>query len=226
MSDNPFKKLKKIKVEREKAEPARKAPSPEPPPPDEEDAFFKAMSGVTPLDGKEKIASTKKPPAPRSPAEDDSASTLEKLVNGELDFELEYTDEYMHGHVRGLDSKIFRRLKAGTYAVETHLDMHGMTMDQAYDSLLFFLREAYLSGNRTVLLIPGRGLGSPMGRGVLKRELQTWLTREPLKRVVLAYCTAQPSHGGAGALYVLLRRKRKGQGKVNFDRAGFFGEEW
>jgi DNA-nicking Smr family endonuclease len=52
---------------------------------------------------------------------------------------------------------------------------------------------------------------------VLKEELKTWLTRDPLKRVVLAFVTALPRHGGAGALYVLLRKYKKIKGKVRWE---------
>ncbi len=52
---------------------------------------------------------------------------------------------------------------------------------------------------------------------MLKEELKTWLTRDPLKRVVLAFVTALPRHGGAGALYVLLRKYKKIKGKVRWE---------
>ena len=124
----------------------------------------------------------------------------------------------MHGYVRGLDSKIFQQLKAGRLSAEGHLDLHGQNADQALDSLLFFMRESYLAGRRMVLVIPGRGKNSPRGLGILRQELQTWLTREPLRRIVLAFCTAQPKDGGTGAIYVLLRKMKKQQGKVAWDK--------
>jgi DNA-nicking Smr family endonuclease len=114
----------------------------------------------------------------------------------------------MHGFVRGLDSKIFQQLKAGRLSVEGHLDLHGQNADQALDALLFFMRKSYLAGRRAVIVVPGRGRNSPGGLSILRQELQSWLTREPLKRIVLAFCTAQPKDGGAGALYVLLRKQK------------------
>jgi len=83
---------------------------------------------------------------------------------------------------------------------------------------LQFVREHYLAGKRCLLVIPGRGANSPGGVAVLKEELKAWLTRDPLKRVVLAFATALPRHGGAGALYVLLRKFKKSKGKVRFER--------
>lgn len=88
-----------------------------------------------------------------------------------------------------------------------------MTSDQAHESLLFFIRESYLQGHRCILVVTGRGINSPGGQSILRRETETWLTRDPLKRVVLAFCTAQPKDGGAGAIYVLLRKQKKDPGE-------------
>ena len=68
-----------------------------------------------------------------------------------------------------------------------------------------------------MLVVPGRGRNSPDGQGVLRGKLQTWLTQEPFKRVVLAFCTAQPHDGGPGSVYVLLRKYRK-KGRVYWER--------
>jgi DNA-nicking Smr family endonuclease len=42
---------------------------------------------------------------------------------------------------------------------------------------------------------------------VLKERMSSWLKRGSLKRLVLAFATAQPCDGGAGAMYVLLRKR-------------------
>lgn len=227
--NNPFEKLKKLKIKPKKAAKPPEPPkeSEQRPEPGEDAMFAAAMGGIKPLKGSSgrDVAPDTQPRPPLQQPEDDGAATMAKILDGRIDFDLEFSDEYMHGQVKGLDSKVFRRLKAGQYAVEAHLDLHGMTLEQAYDALLFFLREAYFSGRRVVLLIPGRGKGSPQGLSLLKREIQHWLTREPLKRVVLAYCTALPRHGGAGALYVMLRKQRKDVGKVAFDRGAFWSED-
>ena len=58
-----------------------------------------------------------------------------------------------------------------------------------------------------MLVITGRGLG-PEGPGVLKSAVPRWLEQGALRRRILAVAAAQPRHGGAGALYLLLRRQR------------------
>lgn len=221
--------LKKLKFpERSKPHRPKIATKPKPEPvvqredEDDSDLFARAMQGVDPMnaDSGRQVDARPEPPVAPDPEDPDAEGrqTMEAFLRGDVEFELEFTEEYMFGHVRGLDQRDLTKLKNGLFSCEAHLDMHGMSSDQAYDSLLFFLRESYLQAKRCVLLIPGRGLGSPGGVGLLRQELQRWLTREPLRRIVLAFCTALPKHGGAGALYVLLRKRKKAEGKVQWER--------
>ena len=190
--------------------------------PPDEDLFLNAMQGVQQMSGAKgrQVAPAPKP----SPGitiddpEENARQDLQRFIRGDVEFELEYTEEYMYGYVRGLDIKTFQQLKAGALSVAAHIDLHGMTADQAQDNLLFFIRESYMQNHRCVLVVTGRGTNSPGGQSVLRRETETWLTRDPLKRVVLAFCTAQPKDGGAGALYVLLRKQKKNEGKIQWDK--------
>lgn len=184
----------------------------------DEATFFNAMQGVQPMGGTGRQVQPPPPPPVDFDDDDDDTRLMRQAMQGSIEFDLELSDEYMHGFVRGLDSKIFQQLKAGRLSAEGHLDLHGQNADQAYDSLLFFMRESYLAGRRAVIVVPGRGKNSPNGLSVLRQEIQSWLTREPLRRIVLAFCTAQPRDGGTGALYVLLRKIRKSQGKVAWDK--------
>ena len=186
---------------------------------DDKALFLSAMAGVKPLNKKgRQIPGLNSLSPPSFQKYKSNQDELEKFLRGEIEFDIQFSDEYVEGYVHGLDSRIFRKLKNGGFSVQAHLDMHGMNTDQARLALLYFMREQYSQNKRCVLLIPGRGLNSPLGIGVLKREVQHWLTREPLKRVVLAFCTALPKHGGTGALYVLLRKYKKTRGKVIWDK--------
>lgn len=213
---------KKGQVAPAKPQAKKAAAEPEPGAPGEDDGlFFRAMQGVEQISGAGRQIQPPPPPMPEPESDDDGdaeARLMRQAMTGDVAFELELSDEYMHGFVRGLDSKIFQQLKAGRLSAEGHLDLHGQNADQALDALLFFMRESYLAGRRMVLVIPGRGKNSPQGLSILRQQIQAWLTREPLRRIVLAFCTAQPRDGGAGALYVLLRRMKKQQGKVAWDR--------
>ncbi len=189
--------------------------------------FHSMMKDVVPLKGKGRTVTLHDRPKPSPacpPREHDVLDSLRRIVEGESEFELEFSGEYMQGHVRGLDSALLRNLKAGSLSMEAHVDLHGLNLEQARSCLLDFIKDAYISGKRGVLVVTGRGKGSLMGIPVIKQEVQHWLTQEPLRRVVLAFCSALPKEGGVGAMYVLIRKYKRNFGKVRWERDGFFRE--
>lgn len=107
----------------------------------------------------------------------------------------------------GLDRATAERLKRGMHPIEARLDLHGMTRSEAHRALLGFIADSRAAGRRCVLVITGRGLatGEP---GILRRAVPRWLDEPGLRPQVLAIAAAQPRHGGTGALYLLLRRRR------------------
>jgi DNA-nicking Smr family endonuclease len=203
---------------------AQPAPTPAAPvdPDAEADVFLSAMSGVKTLDGESGRAvpkKTKEPEAPKLSTEEAlSRERVHKLLHDDIAFDMDYAEGYQYGQVQGLDPKIFNKLKAGSYDVEARLDLHGMTVDEACHTLLDFMRKQYQLGHRYLLLVTGRGKNSPMGRSIIREEMQYWLTRDPLRQVVLAFVSAQPRDGGPGALYVLLRKYKKSIGKINWEK--------
>ena len=106
----------------------------------------------------------------------------------------------------GYDRANAERLKRGLHRIEARLDLHGMTQAEAHGELAAFIAAARAAGRRCVLVITGRGLGQS-GPGVLKSSVPRWLEEPELRRHVLAIAPAQPQHGGAGATYLLLRRR-------------------
>jgi len=107
----------------------------------------------------------------------------------------------------GIDRANAERLKRGKHSVEARLDLHGMTQDEAHRALAVFIRGARSGGKRCVLVITGRGRA---GGGVLRSAVPRWLDEPEIRPHLLAIATAQPRDGGAGALYVMLRRTRTG----------------
>jgi DNA-nicking Smr family endonuclease len=83
-----------------------------------------------------------------------------------------------------------------------------MIAAQAKGAVDAFLEASVRAGHRCVLIVHGRGLNSKDQVPVLKERLKSWLARGSAARRVLAFTTARPCDGGAGALYVLLRRDR------------------
>jgi len=132
----------------------------------------------------------------------DAIFASEMTSSGEVRFR--HTDEYMSGCCEGIRSDICVDLHAGRIPAQDHLDMHGMSLDEAKLALQRFIRDARARGLRCVNVIHGRGLRSPEGP-VLKEGLRNWLETGSLRKWVLAYATAPRKQGGPGATYLLLR---------------------
>jgi DNA-nicking Smr family endonuclease len=110
-----------------------------------------------------------------------------------------------------IERRLKQRLARGSQSIDARIDLHGRTQEQAHDALLRFLQKAQTSGAKIVLVITGKG-GSAEAfaseRGVLKRQVPLWLQLPEFRSYVLAVEEAHSAHGGAGALYVRLRRAR------------------
>jgi DNA-nicking Smr family endonuclease len=108
-----------------------------------------------------------------------------------------------------LDRRTRQRLARGTFEIDGRLDLHGRTQNEAHGALLRFLRRAQADGARFVLVITGKGAGAGddrRERGVLKRQVPLWLKLPEFRAYVSGFEEAHIGHGGAGALYVRLRR--------------------
>lgn len=112
------------------------------------------------------------------------------------------------GKAVDLDRRTAERLKRGQLPIEARLDLHGMTQEDAHAALARFVGASRAMGRRCVLVITGKGRPNAEGGGVLKQSVPRWLNEPSLRAQVLAFAAAQPQHGGAGALYVLLKRVR------------------
>jgi DNA-nicking Smr family endonuclease len=176
----------------------------------EDELWQLATDGVAPLtDRSEKIRPEPTPISVAMPPLDPELAAydeLRALVDGESPFDLADGDEFIEGAVQGLDPGILRRLKRGDYAVQGHLDLHGLTQKEARAALEPYLARARADGRRCVLVVHGRGLHSKDQVPVLKSALKRWLSTARFSESVLAFATARPHDGGAGAVYLLLRR--------------------
>jgi DNA-nicking Smr family endonuclease len=91
--------------------------------------------------------------------------------------------------------------------IGARLDLHGLDQDRARQALEAFLRRAFDEGWRAVLVITGKGV---QGDGVLRKRAPDWLAAPQLSHIVAGISEASRRHGGEGALYVALKRKRRG----------------
>lgn len=109
-----------------------------------------------------------------------------------------------------LDRRARGRIARGSTEIEGKLDLHGYQQAAAKNRLLHFLGEAQHREKSLVLVITGKGtVTSADGeRGVLKRQVPLWLAQPEFRTLVIGFEEAAPSHGGAGALYVRVRRRK------------------
>lgn len=112
-----------------------------------------------------------------------------------------------HGESPGVDKRTAQRFKRGRMDIDGTIDLHGMTQEAAHIALHRFVEGGAAGGKRCLLVITGKGT---RGEGVLRGAVPRWLNDERLRRHILSYSHAQPHHGGTGALYVLLKRRRQG----------------
>lgn len=113
-----------------------------------------------------------------------------------------------------MDAKSFSRMSKGKLSPEARIDLHGMTVAEAHPELIRFILNAHSEGLRLVLVITGKGKPGPdfgpipQRYGILKHQVPNWLRSPPLGGLILQVSDAHLKHGGAGALYVYLRRAR------------------
>lgn len=111
-----------------------------------------------------------------------------------------------------LEHRYRKQIVRGSKQIDARIDLHGLTQPHAHDRLRRFVHEAQARGHKVVLVITGKGGGPENAymdeRGILRRMVPQWLAMPDLRHVVIGYEEAHTSHGGAGALYVRIRRRR------------------
>jgi len=194
----------------------------------EKDLFLKEMSGVKPLqrEPRERLI--------RQSAEGNvelrrqaATEPLHEKINPLLDEGVDPLDAwYVLDFKRpGIQHGVYKKLRMGRYDIDARLDLHRMTVKQAREEVKQFIDEAGKLGLRTLLILHGKGQRKVEQEktAVLKGYVNHWLQQ---LEMVQAFHSAQPVHGGTGAVYVLLRksadkkrenRERFLKGRVPYD---------
>jgi DNA-nicking Smr family endonuclease len=114
---------------------------------------------------------------------------------------------------KAVDPAIRRKVGRGRIDIDGRIDLHGMTQNEARGALHRFLQASFARGDRTVLVITGKGVridsdyvAAMTERGVLRTMLPIWLSEPSLMPLVSGWSPAARGHGGEGAWYVRLRR--------------------
>ena len=179
---------------------------------DDDQAFLSAMGDVEPLPQKERARINRRPDAKQPLISHEVDEDLEvmaqlaDLISGNSEFDLRYSDEFVWGASPGIGPDLMDRLAGGAFPIQDYLDLHGFSEEDALKQVEDFLVRSMTKNLRHVLIVHGRGAGSPDGVPILKRALTQALSQKRLRKRVLAFCTALQRDGGTGAMYVLLRK--------------------
>jgi DNA-nicking Smr family endonuclease len=108
-----------------------------------------------------------------------------------------------------LERRLRQKLARGRAAPDAAIDLHGMRRQEAFAALREFLARVQIEGARLVLVVTGKGRVVSEGgaAGVLRKSVPNWLRGAEYHAIVLGFEEASRPHGGAGALYVRLRRR-------------------
>ncbi len=174
---------------------------------DEKILFQQAMRGVKPLKNTPKRSAQSPRPLPplvhkRSQSSQRSHTPAPPLSDAVA--ELVTAEAIVSYQQVTLPKKRWQQLRTGAINLTAHLDLHGLSSEHARAALCSFISQQYQRQHRCLLIIHGKG-GRHHEAPVLKNLVPHWLKQLP---EILAFHSAQPKDGGAGALYVLLKKPR------------------
>ncbi len=135
----------------------------------------------------------------------------------ETDFDVRYSDLFIRGRSKDVSARTAKSLEEGRFAVHSHVDLHGMVLEDAMARVDEFIADTQRRGERCVLVVTGKGNNSPGQKGVLRHSIPEWLARGPSARRVLAFSSARNCDGGSGALYVLLRKAPSSKSRISVE---------
>ncbi len=173
---------------------------------EEEELWARVTATITPL-SRESLSKSAEllPFAPAAPAPDATPKPRGRVPPPRPAVRSAVPRVTVHG---GLDGHWDRRLRSGTVAVDRTLDLHGYTLDTAWEAIDRTLERAVDAGDRVVLLITGHARPGepPVQRGKIRAAVHDWLGVSRHADRIAAVRSAHKRHGGGGSLYIILRR--------------------
>lgn len=172
-------------------------------PEDDLSSFQKAMKGVKPIKN-DRIDLYAHPDNSR-PFKDSNQypdNEQQPVLSDEQEATEVTGEEFIFFARPGLQFKAQKQLRQGKVIIDDHLDLHGLTIDEAREILLEFIQYAQKRQIRCIRLVHGKGYRAKSNKPVLKNKVNSWLRQHP---DVLAFSSAQPKDGGTGAVYILIK---------------------
>ena len=165
-------------------------------------AWQEAVSGIKRI--KSDIVVLKKKPAKKKQTE----VSIPFVSRNGFSEDLELADFH------NVDNATARKIRRNKFEVEGKLDLHGYTVDAAYEKVRNFIFESYNQGKRCVLIVTGKGYKQEdedifSSKGVLREKVPEWLNGFDVRPLILSISNPPEKLGGRGALYIILRRHRK-----------------
>ena len=188
---------------------------------DESDLFKQEMGDVKPLKQALRVPLSKHGDSELSKqARRQSATEVLSKDNNHLSGDyVEMLDPYYPLEFKraGVQHGVFKKLKQGKYTQEARLDLHRMTVERARREVFEFIKQSNEYDLRNVTIVHGKGSHGQSDQALLKSYVNKWL---PEMEEVQAFCSAQPQHGGLGAVYVQLRKSetKKQENRDRFNR--------
>lgn len=188
--------------------------------------FMQEMQDVAPIKVVERVELVREQLSEGARKARQEAAQREQIKDGNhlRDDLIELLDPYYPlSFVRnGIQHNVFRKLKQGKYHSEARLDLHRMTVEKARHEVFEFIRQSVAYDLRSVMIVHGKGNHSRSSGAMLKSYVNQWLPDMP---EVQAFASAQPHHGGVGAVYVLLRKsdREKEQNRIRITKGRVFG---
>lgn len=167
-------------------------------------ALFREAVGTVRSVNNDRIETVHRPRAPvlRNREQDDQ-SVMQSLLAELSEADLLETGEHLSYTQPGVQRSVLRKLKSGRYSIQSEIDLHGLTVNEARVELSDFLRSAQERRHLCIRVIHGKGRKNADRSPRLKPAVNQWLQRN---KHVLAFCSARMNDGGTGAVYVLLKR--------------------
>ena len=177
----------------------------------EDDFFLKKMKGVKPFKENNSIVKTK--------TTSKKNAKLEKRTNTKITNKQTINEHKVSSSEFKLSfDEINKQLKRGKINIDRRIDLHGYGLVEAHEKFISEVKKNYIKNKRCLLIITGKGVHKKIENeqdtnpklfyGKIKNSIINWINEDDIKKYILTYQDAGFEHGGDGALFVYLRKKK------------------